>query len=1063
MPLYKRICLWAILLVLGFSLSSVVSAWLPVRGVGLAESIRHSVYLPRIQKPVTVSCPDPHEPNDTPAEAIWICEEPIQSYICAADDVDFFVNCGGDSGFLLSFRVDLYDLPADYDLYAYEGETELARSTQSGLRPEHIYVYTGSKTSGSYYIKVIGAEGAFDPARPYTLRFTRNPEPPTATPSRTPAADTATPTWTASPTASALPTVTHTPPRGPSLAVDPVHSPTSSLTQTITGATDPNVTVYIECETGTYRQFSPDGRFAIPIDLLPRATTHLRVVAESVADPSARTVTTVDRYGQPLEITHVPASPTPTASVTPTASRTATPTPLPTDTAVPPPTDTVLPATATATLTATTAVPPTTAPSATPSATLTATNTATVSATPTPTPRFSVLVPVEVTRGVPFDVHISLLDAQSRVITGYRGTVAIHVLPVSVPVVGLPTTYTFTEEDAGSHTFVAQVNDVDSVSAAISVQDTEHNYAGISGPFYIRAAATPSATPTTTLADTVTPTASAQPTDTPTATPTNGALTRIFQQHREGYLGTEDTTLNAQVGMRDTVLGFSQTLVLAVRDHPQVILIRFDVSDLPAGALVLEADLDLYVHPDSDDKPITIEGYRVLRPWRAHEATWNEVAPEVPWGLPGCNEIGVDREGTPVLRLSLNRDDDWVSFNVTNLAQEWVRNPESNYGLYFQGKSENVVQYYFDSAEFWRSERAPKLIVRYLIPPTATPSPTATATPTSTYTPTASATATATPTGTWTATSTPSSTATETPSSTWTFTATPTFTRTLTPTASSTATGTPTNTATASPTATVTQTSTPTATHTPTFTSTWTATPTRTCTPTATPTSTWTRTPTFTRTFTATATATPTRTFTPTRTPTATATFVPRTLVLQDSLGSYAGTTDTGIFSWEPDVNAGSHAELAIRTGDIKSALLRFEIVGIPRNAVILQATLEVYALSGSHGIALDAYRVLRPWLENEATWRQARQNDLWGVSGCNAPDVDREALPAATGDLGGPGAWATLDVTEPVAAWFAAPTANYGLLLKPVSDVATEYRLASSEHWKLEWRPKLTIVYGTP
>lgn len=120
-------------------------------------------------------CPDPHEPNDTVEQARFMSFLTVEGYICHPGDVDVFRTPATYGGYLVDFTVDLYDLPADYDLYVYYMGTEIARSVNRGLTPEHVYYFSGPRTANSYELKVVGANGAFDPNRPYRLRFTMNP------------------------------------------------------------------------------------------------------------------------------------------------------------------------------------------------------------------------------------------------------------------------------------------------------------------------------------------------------------------------------------------------------------------------------------------------------------------------------------------------------------------------------------------------------------------------------------------------------------------------------------------------------------------------------------------------------------------------------------------------------------------------------------------------------------------------------------------------------------------------------------------------------------------------
>lgn len=120
-------------------------------------------------------CPDVHEPNDTVEQARFMSFLAVEGYICYPGDVDIFRTPATYGGYLVDFTVELYDLPADYDLYVYYLGMEIARSTNRGLTPEQVYYFSGPRTANSYDLKVVGANGAFDPNRPYRLRFTMNP------------------------------------------------------------------------------------------------------------------------------------------------------------------------------------------------------------------------------------------------------------------------------------------------------------------------------------------------------------------------------------------------------------------------------------------------------------------------------------------------------------------------------------------------------------------------------------------------------------------------------------------------------------------------------------------------------------------------------------------------------------------------------------------------------------------------------------------------------------------------------------------------------------------------
>ncbi len=273
---------------------------------------------------------------------------------------------------------------------------------------------------------------------------------------------------------------------------------------------------------------------------------------------------------------------------------------------------------------------------------------------------------------------------------------------------------------------------------------------------------------------------------------------------------------------------------------------------------------------------------------------------------------------------------------------------------------------------------------------------------------------------------------------------------TVTPTASNTPTPsvTPTNTATPTATATATPTQTPTHTATPTpLPSGW-----PTLTPTNTPTAT----------ATATATATPTDTATPTATATATPTLLPEdTIVLQQGLRGYNGTTDTFLSSLDPARNYAASTQLNIRYPEMIAPLIRFDLSLFPANTEIIAATLRLHAIAGGGApLTASAYRVLRPWVGTEATWLEARAGDGWESAGCDQEGVDRAGMAAAETTLTGAGRWYDLPITDLVQAWVINGAQNYGVVLRGDALLSKQYGFASSEYWDARLHPMLVIQY---
>jgi hypothetical protein len=128
--------------------------------------------------------------------------------------------------------------------------------------------------------------------------------------------------------------------------------------------------------------------------------------------------------------------------------------------------------------------------------------------------------------------------------------------------------------------------------------------------------------------------------------------------------------------------------------------------------------------------------YQMKRAWEEEQATWNQAANGVPWGVPGANDPLTDRWFRPTDLITMTDVNTWYEWDVTEMVQDWVFTPGANKGLTVRvvDHPETPVEYLFASSEYPTESLRPKLVVRYRLgpPPTATPVPTATPTPTPT-------------------------------------------------------------------------------------------------------------------------------------------------------------------------------------------------------------------------------------------------------------------------------------------------------------------------------------------
>jgi len=206
----------------------------------------------------------------------------------------------------------------------------------------------------------------------------------------------------------------------------------------------------------------------------------------------------------------------------------------------------------------------------------------------------------------------------------------------------------------------------------------------------------------------------------------------------------------------------------------------------------------------------------------------------------------------------------------------------------------------------------------------------------------------------------------------------------------------------------------------------------------------------------------PTATPHPSATPTATLPPGYTRLILQQGSDGYAGAVDTYLSFAQPSGNFSTQQRLLVRGNGERVALLHFDLPDIPQGVTIVEAVLQLYAAerSTTQSMQASAYRVLREWDAQEATWEKATAGEQWNLPGCNGLGTDRSIVADGTATVDSTGYVFTFDVTDMVRDWVADPSQNYGLVVQGVEGGSVEYRFASAEHDVAAQRPALVITY---
>ncbi len=194
------------------------------------------------------------------------------------------------------------------------------------------------------------------------------------------------------------------------------------------------------------------------------------------------------------------------------------------------------------------------------------------------------------------------------------------------------------------------------------------------------------------------------------------------------YPGTmEDTfaNLNTDINSASDTLNLYSWSSTIPHKVANTILIKVDLSAIPHYATIVDARLQLYlsnghgavdyttsVHKVTGKNPILnqVNGYNAFNgePWTSVPTgtTYNDI----PMGLADIDSLADSVIVTP--------ESGYVSWSVTDMVQEWVKDSAANKGLMIKGEDNSTeTGRYFFSSESQSADFRPKLILRYTVKP----------------------------------------------------------------------------------------------------------------------------------------------------------------------------------------------------------------------------------------------------------------------------------------------------------------------------------------------------------
>ena len=197
-------------------------------------------------------------------------------------------------------------------------------------------------------------------------------------------------------------------------------------------------------------------------------------------------------------------------------------------------------------------------------------------------------------------------------------------------------------------------------------------------------------------------------------------FTVTLQEGLNNYSGTTDTYINTY----SKLTNYGSATILALYPYNSVKpIIRFDLSAIPANAIINSATLSMYASSwggSSGNNKNFI--YQILdKNWQESQANWNIYSTSNNWSTAGLG-YGTDIASSPSVTIVTGYAPApmWVDLNVATLVQNWVNGTYPNYGVaysntYTSGGGGPTPQFY--SSEYTTDTALrPKLVINYTVP-----------------------------------------------------------------------------------------------------------------------------------------------------------------------------------------------------------------------------------------------------------------------------------------------------------------------------------------------------------
>jgi RHS repeat-associated protein len=146
---------------------------------------------------------------------------------------------------------------------------------------------------------------------------------------------------------------------------------------------------------------------------------------------------------------------------------------------------------------------------------------------------------------------------------------------------------------------------------------------------------------------------------------------------------------------------------------------QFNLSSLPAAALILNAKLGLYVEAKSTSNSKAVGVYRVTKPWTT-SATWETYDGTHAWSTHGGDYANPETKSDASVNPSVGASTGWYYWYPTRMVQEWINGtnaPEgegyANQGLIVKDKTDNETKNLLSIASSNAASHKPYIEIAY--------------------------------------------------------------------------------------------------------------------------------------------------------------------------------------------------------------------------------------------------------------------------------------------------------------------------------------------------------------